>query len=184
VLFRSLPFSLTVTYALLSSLLVALTVVPLLARLFMGRLQAGQHEEDNWLQRAYTPVLKWSLRFRWATLLIAAVLFFGSMALITQLKFSFIPDTARKNITISLTTPPGTDLDTTTGRVLQVEQIVSRYQSQGKVAEIQTVIGRGSGALDRARFTGGSGGTSSNEAQLTLTLAQDAGDAQAVADEL
>lgn len=179
-----LPFSLTVTYALLSSLLVAITIVPLLARLFMGRIQMGKHEDDSWLQRAYTPLLKWSLRFRMLTLLVAAVLFFGSMALITQLKFSFIPDTAHKNISISLTTPPGTDLATTTSRVLQVEQIAAGYQSQGKVADIQTVIGRGSGAGSMAQLTGGSAGSTTNEAQLTLTLTDEAGDPQALADEL
>lgn len=179
-----LPFSLTVTYALLSSLVVAVTIVPLLARLFMGRIQLSKHEDDSWLQRAYTPLLKWSLRFRWATLLIAAVLFFGSMALITQLKFSFIPDTAHKNISISLTTPPGTDLATTTSRVLQVEQIAAGYQSQSKVADIQTVIGRGSGAGSMAQLTGGSAGSTTNEAQLTLTLTDGAGDAQALADDL
>jgi HAE1 family hydrophobic/amphiphilic exporter-1 len=179
-----LPFSLTVTYALLSSLLVALTVVPLLARLFMGRLQIGTHEDDTWLQRVYTPVLKWSLRYRWATLVIAAVLFFSSIAVATQLKFTFIPDTAQKNISIKLSTPPGTDLQTTTAKVLQVEDIAKVLQSQGKVADIQTTIGKGGSSLSQASLAGGAGSSTPNEASLTLALTSNAGDSQTLADDI
>lgn len=179
-----LPFSLTVTYALLSSLLVALTVVPLLARLFMGRLQTGAHEGDTWLQRIYTPILKLALRYRLATLAIAALLFFGSIAVATQLKFTFIPGTAQKNISIKLTTPPGTDLQTTTARVLQIEDIAKNLQSQGKVADIQTTIGQGGSSLSLASLAGGSGSGTPNEASLTLALTANAGDAQALADSI
>ncbi len=179
-----LPFSLTVTYALLSSLLVALTVVPLLARLFMGRLQTGAHEGDTWLQRVYTPVLKWALRYRWATLGIAALLFVVSIGVATQLKFTFIPDTAQKNISIKLTTPPGTDLQTTTARVLQVEDIARNLQSQGKVADIQTTIGQGGNSLSSAALAGRTGTSTPNQASITLALPANSGDPQALADSI
>ena len=54
-----LPFALTVTFALLASLVVALTVVPVLAYLFIGRvsLAVDEHGEPTrsfWV-RVYTP---------------------------------------------------------------------------------------------------------------------------------
>jgi HAE1 family hydrophobic/amphiphilic exporter-1 len=189
-----LPFSLTVTYALLASLLVALTVVPLLARLFMGRLakgnkiaQAGKsaEEENSWLQRVYTPILKWSLKHRWITLLIAGIVFFGSLGLGSQLKFTFLPDSPQKNISISLSTPPGTDLQATTAKAVQVENLIKPLQSQGKVSDIQTTIGQGSGtAAALAQLTGSRAGGVPNTAALTVSLTDQAGDAQALADNL
>src|SRR4029450_1444806 len=61
-----LPFALTVTFALLASLIVALTVVPVLAYLFIGRvtLNVGAHGEPKrsfWV-RVYTPAITFALR--------------------------------------------------------------------------------------------------------------------------
>ncbi|MBN1485676.1 MAG: efflux RND transporter permease subunit, partial [Chloroflexia bacterium] len=76
-----LPFGLTVTYALGASFIVAITVVPVLAYLFIRKEHLPQAKE-TWLQRSYTPLLKWSLGHRFWTLLIAAVLFAGSLLLL------------------------------------------------------------------------------------------------------
>ena len=59
-----LPFALTVTFALLASLVVALTVVPVLAYLFIGRVslavdEHGEPKRSFWV-RAYTPAITFS----------------------------------------------------------------------------------------------------------------------------
>ena len=63
-----LPFALTVTFALLASLVVALTVVPVLAYLFIGRVKLnvdedGEPKNSLWI-RAYTPTISLALRNR------------------------------------------------------------------------------------------------------------------------
>ena len=81
-----LPFGLAVTFAMLASLVVALTVVPVLAYLFMDHIQikvddTGEPPETIW-QRLYTPVLALALRGRatkWGTLGIALVLSMAAM---------------------------------------------------------------------------------------------------------
>ena len=67
------PFALAVVVALAASLLVALTIVPVLASYFVrpgrrARREAASghaHEDNTWLQRIYTPALRWSLGHRW-----------------------------------------------------------------------------------------------------------------------
>jgi HAE1 family hydrophobic/amphiphilic exporter-1 len=70
-----LPFALTVTFALLASLLCALTVVPVLASLFIDRIKLnpdeGAEHHDTIVQRIYTPILKAALhdrRSRWSVI--------------------------------------------------------------------------------------------------------------------
>src|SRR5439155_15115215 len=72
-----LPFSVTVTMALLGSLLVSLTVIPVLVSFFLER---GKGEAaPGRLVRAYRPVLRWSLGRAWrkAAILIAAAVLLG-----------------------------------------------------------------------------------------------------------
>jgi cobalt-zinc-cadmium resistance protein CzcA len=77
------PLAVTISFALLGSLLLSLTVIPVLASLLMGN---GGHDGDNrllaTLKRVYLPVMRWALRRRalavsgaLALLAVAAVLF-------------------------------------------------------------------------------------------------------------
>ena len=64
-----LPFALTVTFALLASLIVALTVVPVLAYLLIGRVklnvdETGEPKNSFWV-RIYDPAIRFVLRNRW-----------------------------------------------------------------------------------------------------------------------
>ena len=79
-----LPFALTVTFALLASLVCALTVVPVLASLFIDRIKLNPDEgpthHDTFIQRVYTPMLKAALQSRasrWSVIGIAALLVVG-----------------------------------------------------------------------------------------------------------
>ena len=78
-----LPFGMAVTYALGASFLVAVTIVPLLAYLFI-RKEHLPEEKETTLQRGYTPVLSWALKHKASTLAIAAVLFMASMYLLAR----------------------------------------------------------------------------------------------------
>src|SRR5262249_19488304 len=83
------PFGLGGVGGLAASLLVALTIVPVLAKYFVrpGRstaraVRAGQplHEGETWLQRLYTPVLQLALGHRFITLGLAILLFVASIS--------------------------------------------------------------------------------------------------------
>ena len=67
-----LPFALTVTFALLASLVCALTVVPVLAYLLINRVKSNVDEDGEprnsfWI-RTYVPAITFALRSRWTKL--------------------------------------------------------------------------------------------------------------------
>ncbi|WP_054533338.1 efflux RND transporter permease subunit [Herpetosiphon geysericola] len=164
-----LPFALTVTYALLASLIVAITIVPLLAYLFIR--QTKEEPENTWMQRAYTPALLWALRNRAWTLVIAFALLLGSFGFVNFLKFTFLPDSSEKLISIQINTPSGTDLNTTVAKADEIEKLLLVQREQGKVRDIQTVIGSASGA-NRNRDQSG-GASAPDSARFSLTIDND-----------
>jgi len=164
-----LPFALTVTYALLASLIVAITIVPLLAFLFIR--QTKEEPENTWMQRAYTPALLWALRNRAWTLVIAFALLLGSFGFVNFLKFTFLPDSSEKLISIQVFTPAGTDLDSTVAKADEIEKLLLPQRDAGKVRDIQTVIGSAGGA-NAARDQSG-GASAPNSARFSLTINND-----------
>jgi len=86
------PMALTVIFALIGSLVLALTLMPALCTHFLrGRIK----EEDNWLVRffkaLYAPLLRFALRLRWLVVGAAVLLFASSLWLFTRLGAEFIP---------------------------------------------------------------------------------------------
>ncbi len=86
------PMALTVIFALVGALALALTLMPVLCSFFLrGKIR----ERDNWLVRffkaLYTPALAWALRFRWVVVGLALVLFGSSLFVFTRLGAEFIP---------------------------------------------------------------------------------------------
>jgi hydrophobic/amphiphilic exporter-1 (mainly G- bacteria), HAE1 family len=110
-----LPFALTVTFALIASLICALTVVPVLASLFIDRIKLDPDEspthKDTLVQRIYTPLLAFALRSsrtRWAVLGIAGVLVIGAGMLVPHIPTQFLNAGSQKFLTISVAPPSGT----------------------------------------------------------------------------
>ncbi|HMK91587.1 MAG TPA: efflux RND transporter permease subunit, partial [Thermoleophilia bacterium] len=96
------PFALTVTFALLCSLLVALTVVPVLTTWVLSKRQVGHRDPDELtgLQRAYLPVLKLALDHKAITLLLAVAIFVGTMFAAPLLKTNLFDNSAQNTMTV------------------------------------------------------------------------------------
>ncbi len=168
------PFAIAAVVALAASLLVSLTVVPVLASVFMRAAPAPDaagpeaeatapdvgEETDGWLHRAYMPVLNWSLAHRWLTVLIAVAIFAGTMALVPRLKTDFIGAMGTESLSISQELPLGTGLSGTDAAAKRVEEVLT---ADPDVQTFTTTIG-GSSSL----FMGGQSDT--NEANFTVPL--------------
>jgi len=85
------PFAVSVVIALVFSLLVAITVVPLLSRLFLLRMERHEYRE-NAMQKGYRSMLSWSLEHKFVVSFIALLLVAGSLTLITQIPQNFMPN--------------------------------------------------------------------------------------------
>ncbi len=162
-----IPFALTITFALIASLLVALMVVPPLSN-FPVSGKAETKKGDAWYQGIYTPVLKWSLDHRAATLVIAAALFFGSFALLPFIGTTFIPGMGEKMLTVDIEMPPGTDLITTEEAAMRVEEVLGENPA---VLIYQTTVGISSSLIGGFSAMMGGG---VNTASITVILDPDA----------
>lgn len=99
-----LPFALTVTYSLLSSLLVALTVIPLLSAGVLKNSTIKEHKPS----KRFTAFLHWNLRYKWLSILVAFVLLVGSVATFIVMPKGAIDSSDATNMSISLEYKPDT----------------------------------------------------------------------------
>lgn len=123
------PFALTITFALIASLLVALIVVPAFSKWFVGKKSNGKQEKkaqsgQTWYQRRYVSVLKWALGHRAIVMVITFILFFGSIMLIPLIGTSFLGHMSEPMLVIQIGLPPGTELQETSDVVAQVESVI------------------------------------------------------------
>ena len=163
-LFR--PFALTVTIAMTASLFVALTIVPVLAYWFLRPGKpivdgAGRRidPEDpaappSRLQRAYLPILRWTLRRSWVTLLLAVLVLGGTVAAAPFMKTNFLGDSGQNTFTMTQDIGPAPSLDAESAAAAQVEPLLLDIAG---VDTVQVSIGSSGSAL-RDAFTGGGAG--------------------------
>lgn len=131
-----LPFALTVVFSLLASLLVAITIVPILAKFSFKKIK--QEEKEDVLQRQYGRAIAWSLRRKWLVLLISLVLLGASFGIVPRLGFTFIPDEESRLVQASIELPSSTTLDRTNEVSLEVEQLLLGYD---EVDSVTTSVG-------------------------------------------
>ena len=166
------PFALTVCFALVASTLVALTAVPVMAAYLIkpGDLPEGAGEgtddadADTWMQRAYTPALRWSLRHKAVTLLAALIATIAGFGLVAFIPVNLFPTGADRFLNIVMTLPPGTPAQETLAQVESVESAVAPYSD----IYVSTIGGAGTG------FVGGEGPTGFNQSITFVSLREDA----------
>ncbi|PII97995.1 hypothetical protein BMH30_15700, partial [Leucobacter sp. OLES1] len=165
-LFR--PFAFTVTIALIASLLVSLTIVPVLAYWFIRVKHAPAHaagntalaaehsgpaiddEPENAMQRGYRPIIGWTLAHPIITLGVAVAIFAGTMAAAPLMKTNFIGSDEQNSVGLTQTLAPGTSLD---AQLKQAERVEAELKKISDVETVQVTIGSSGGAA--AMFGGG-----------------------------
>src|SRR5690606_13583371 len=180
-LFR--PFAFTAALALLASLFVALTIVPVLAYWFVRgprsdedpdavRRAAEARERSGLLQRSYVRTLRGALAHPWLSVLAALAVMGGTVGLATQLETEFIGDTGQNTLSVTQSLPPGTSLEAAYSAAQEVEEVIAGLDA---VETYQVTGGAGDAAM---AFFG-----SPSETIFSITLDLDA-DATAAEDEL
>lgn len=110
-----MPFALTMVFALLASLFVAITIVPMLAHTMFKKGVKVKHEEHKpgRLAGGYKKILNWSLNHKWITSGIAVLLLVGSLALIPLIGVSFMSMGEEKSMIITFKPEPGITMEET-----------------------------------------------------------------------
>ncbi|MBI4673440.1 MAG: efflux RND transporter permease subunit [Chloroflexi bacterium] len=157
-------FGLTVTAAVLISLFEAFTLAPMLSAYWFKQRQAKATLEHvktesqqldqetaaslGWLDRLYRRTLGWTLAHKWLTAGIAALILVGILACIPLLQFSFLPNTGQDTLSIEISLPPGTPLNTTDAQAREVERVLRELPA---VEAVFVTVG-GASTPERARF--------------------------------
>lgn len=140
-LFR--PFALTVTMALLASLLVSLTIVPVLAYWFLKspsaavpgspaarqaaaavRAKALEAEQRSRLQRGYLPILTKTQKHPVVTLIAAGLVLVATGAMTPLLATDLLGQSGQNSLTVRQVLPGGTSLSETSAAAVRVEGVL------------------------------------------------------------
>jgi HAE1 family hydrophobic/amphiphilic exporter-1 len=146
------PLSLTVALALVASLIVAVTIIPVLVSIFLRRDRTPRRAEEDssedsehespqragLLLRLYTPMLRWSLRHRLAVLLLALLTFAGGLGLVRFLPVTFFPTSEERLLVADVELPAGTALGRTSERLRPFEDFL---QQDAGIKSYQVSIG-------------------------------------------
>jgi HAE1 family hydrophobic/amphiphilic exporter-1 len=157
--------ALTVSFSLVASLVVALTIIPTLAAKIMKfttkqqqqQLQKTSTNHDDFrlgkVGIIYHSMLKWAVNHRVMVILIAILTFvMGFIPFLLGIKMEFLPQIGQKEYTVEFELPLGTNLETTNQVARKIESILRR---QPDVELVFAMIGSGSSMM-----LSGSGGQS------------------------
>ncbi|MBL9171332.1 MAG: efflux RND transporter permease subunit [Verrucomicrobiales bacterium] len=132
------PMALTVIFALAGSLVLALTLTPVLCSYFLrGKIK---EDEENWLvhffKAIYRPVLTWALRFKLVVVTAAVVLVGSALFLFTRLGADFIPQLDEGTMLLQFIRSSSAGMDASTDLQQKSEKLLLE-----KFPEIDRVFG-------------------------------------------
>jgi Cu(I)/Ag(I) efflux system membrane protein CusA/SilA len=111
-----------------ASLVVALTITPVLCMLLLGRSKLAEEAHDSFvarhLKRAYRPLLDFGLRFPIPIALVSAVAALLSIAALASFGRSFLPEFNEGSLNVAAATAPGTSLETSDAIVSRLEKFL------------------------------------------------------------
>ena len=132
------PMAWTVVFALVGALLLTVTLIPVLASLFLKPKPGGEHEPRfvGWLRGAYLRLLDWCLGHRRTVLAIGVAGLAAAFALVPFLGAEFVPRLDEGDISITGIRLPGVALSESTASTTRVENVIRRFP------EVITVVSR------------------------------------------
>ncbi|MEY8755848.1 efflux RND transporter permease subunit [Peribacillus frigoritolerans] len=113
-----LPFALTVTYSLLASLIVALTVVPLMSAGLLKRTELPKHRPA----KRFTKLVTWSLNHKWVVLIVAMLLFVGSIGTYFAMPKGAIDNSSADYVSVTLSYPNDQPYEKVKEKAIELEE--------------------------------------------------------------
>ncbi|MCX8118685.1 MAG: efflux RND transporter permease subunit [Desulfobacterota bacterium] len=123
-------FGVTVATSVVASLVVALLFIPMLCSRFLrveashGRLYHLFHTSYERLEGRYRKALRFCLSHRWMVLLVAGLVFLGSLWILKQLKTEFVPKSDESRFIVHVEAPTGSSLQYTDERMERLEAMI------------------------------------------------------------
>lgn len=154
------PLAYAVTFSMIGSMLMALCIAPMLCALWL-RLKQGEVRTNpiiGFFKGIYVPVLKWTIRHRYLTLIMAALLLVWSVADVFILGSEFLPTIDEGNMLVRATMPASISLP----RAIEVSSQIEK--SLHEFPEVETVVAK----IGRAELGGDPESVSNDEMYVRL----------------
>lgn len=128
------PMAATVIIALISAMLISLTLVPAAVAVFMtGKIREHESAVITKSKKLYAPILRRAIKYRRTVLSLALCLVAGSMFLASTLGSEFIPQLNEGDLAIHALRIPGTSLTQSVKMQEQLEDKLSTFEEVDKV---------------------------------------------------
>jgi heavy metal efflux system protein len=123
------PMAVTVTSALIGSLIFSLTLVPLLCYfLLRKRLSERENFVIRACKRLYRPSLDWALKRRRTVITVSVVLLAASLFTATRLGSEFLPELNEGTMWVNINFPPGISVSETRRLTARVRDILRSHE--------------------------------------------------------
>lgn len=117
--------ALTITFSLLASLAIALSLVPMLSsKIMKSHGDEREHRFIDALKRLYTRVLKFSLRHKVSVVLLVIILLGGSIYGSINMGTEFFPESDMGQLSVNITMPKGSEFEKTAAMMDKVDNII------------------------------------------------------------
>ena len=126
------PMAVTVIFALLGSLIVAMTVIPVLASfLFRKKPKGPEMEHETWLvritRRRYVRTLQWTMAHRGTTVIVALIVLATTVVLARRLGTEFVPELDEGDILINALRLPSVSMSESIASTLMIERVLKQF---------------------------------------------------------
>jgi HAE1 family hydrophobic/amphiphilic exporter-1 len=142
-------FAVVVTFGVLVSLFVSLTLTPMLCSRFLevtekhGRVYWALERFFKGLERGYRRGLSWALAYRWTVVIGALLVFLSSIFFVLALPAELAPQQDEGKFFVSMRAPAGSSIHYMERKLAEAERMVASYP---EVTTVYGVIGLGSAA--------------------------------------
>lgn len=122
-----MDMALTITYSLLASLIVALTLVPAMGQRMLRKVKPVNHGMFDKMLGGYEKSIRFVLKHRAVALIAAVVLLFGSMFGAVARGFSFMPNMASTELSVTVSLDDSATMDDTIDAAQNLLDTLSEY---------------------------------------------------------
>jgi len=140
-------FAVVVTFGVLVSLMVSLTLTPMLCSRYL-RPEAHRGGIYRWLAHSfermdaiYVRILGWTLAHRWKVIILTLLVVAFSGFFFSKVQKEFVPESDEGRFVVSFKTPLGSSLEYTNTRLEMIEKVLAAYPDE--IASYFTTIGFG-----------------------------------------
>ena len=131
------PVAMTIVFALISSLILSLTVIPVLSSFLLKKVSHDEPWLPRQLLKAYEPSLAWALRRETVVFIVAGAMLVGAAVVYTFVGKTFMPEMDEGDIIVGIEKLPSVSLEQTAALDLMIHQALMK-----NIPEITGVVAR------------------------------------------